>query len=483
MCSQVIVGASDGTRPLEVLEREITALASEIHAATCRWLGLVAEYDAREGWAQWGCKSCAHWVSWQCGIASGAAREHVRVARRLVELPLIRAAFADGELSYSKVRALTRVENVQREQDLLELARHASASQLERLLRAYRGVVAAERAAAGGRPDRWLTLDHADDGSLLLRGRLPAEEGALVLAALEAARDRLARQDVPAGDGAGDRAANAVADVPAGTRPAQERGAGDARDVPAGTRRSDESQTGGVPAGTPRRSAAELWADALVAVADAFLAGAGPQGRTGGDRYQVVVHADAATLSGDEPGGRCELDDGTPVAIETVRRIACDASIVQLLERDGQPLRLGRKTRSIPPALRRALNARDRGCRFPGCESRRFLAAHHIEHWADGGPTNLDNLIQLCGHHHRVLHEGGYRITCGTGGRLIFRRRDGRPILECPDRTRRAQARTLPATRRPDACAPISHDRLDLELAVDAMLLFAPITTGEPPGI
>ena len=106
----------------------------EIHAATCRWLCLVAEYDAREGWAQWGCKSCAHWVAWQCAIAPGAAREHVRVARRLGELPLIRAAFAAGELSYSKVRALTRVENVEREQDLLELARHATASQLERLL-------------------------------------------------------------------------------------------------------------------------------------------------------------------------------------------------------------------------------------------------------------------------------------------------------------------------------------------------------------
>ena len=138
-------------------------------------------------------------MAWQCGIAPGAAREHVRVARRLGELPLIRAAFAEGELSYSKVRALTRVENVEREQDLLDLARHATASQLERLLRAYRGVVAAERAAAGESPERWIAFDHADDGSLLIRGRLPAEEGALLMAALEAAQDWLAGQDVPAG--------------------------------------------------------------------------------------------------------------------------------------------------------------------------------------------------------------------------------------------------------------------------------------------
>jgi hypothetical protein len=135
MCSQVILGRSDGTKPLELLEREITELATQIHAATCRWLCLVAEYDAREGWAIWGAKTCAQWVSHQCGIAPGSAREQVRVARRLCELPLIRAAFAEGELSYSKVRALTRVANVEREQDLLDLARHATASQLERLLR------------------------------------------------------------------------------------------------------------------------------------------------------------------------------------------------------------------------------------------------------------------------------------------------------------------------------------------------------------
>ena len=444
MCSQVIVGRSDGTRPLEILEREITSLATQIHAATCRWLGLVAEYDAREGWAQWGCQSCAHWVAWQCGIAPGVAREHVRVARRLGELPLIQAAFAEGELSYSKVRALTRVENVKREQELLDLARHATASQLERLLRAYRGVVAAERAAAGEPPERWIAFDHADDGSVLLRGRLPAEEGALVIAALEAAQDWLAQQDVPAG----------TPDV------------GEA-DVPAGT-----------PA-TPRRGRGEARADALIALADAFVAGAA---RTGGDRHQVVLHVDTGALSGDEPGGRCELEDGSPLALETVRRLACDASLVQLLERDGQPLAIGRKTRTIPPALRRALHARDRGCRFPGCGSRRFLDAHHIEHWANGGATELDNLVHLCGYHHRLLHEGGYRITSTSGGRILFHRRDGRPIPTCPGRSRGRPA-MLPAARRADACAPLSHDRLDLGLAVDAMLTLAPIATGEPPGI
>ena len=447
MCSQLIEVRSDGTRPLELLEREITELASQIHAATCRWLELVAEYDAREGWAQWGCRSCAHWVSWQCGIAPGPAREHVRVARRLRELPLIRAAFREGELSFSKVRALTRVENVEREADLLDLARHATASQLERLLRAYRGVVAAEHAAAGGRRERWLAVEHADDGSLLLRGRFPAEEGAVVLAALRAAEDALAQQDVPTG-------------TPEAT---------------AGEPGAD------VPAGTPRAAPAEARADALLAIADAHLAG-DRGARTGGDRYQVVVHVDAPALTGEGDARRCGLEDGTPLPAATARRLACDASVVQILERDGVPLRIGRKTRSIPPALRRALSSRDGGCRFPGCGSRRFVDAHHIEHWAHGGKTDLDNLVQLCGAHHRLLHEGGFSIRRLPGGDLSFRRPDGRAIPRCP-RPPRGSAVPLERARRPDACVPLSHDRLDLELGVAAVLAFAPPASEEPPGV
>jgi hypothetical protein len=155
---------------------------------------------------------------------------------------------------------------------------------------------------------------------------------------------------------------------------------------------------------------------------------------------------------------------------------------VRLLERDGKAMRIGRKTRSIPSALRRALNSRDRGCRFPGCGSRRFVDAHHIEHWAHGGPTDLDNLVQLCATHHRLLHEGGYRIRRLRGGALSFHRPDGRRIPDCPCPPRAASPR-LERPRRPDACVPLSHDRLDLELAVAAVLDFAPPASGEPPGV
>src|SRR5215211_2845065 len=202
-------------KSMDQVADDITELASHIHAATCRWLGLVAEFDRRGGWGEWGCRSCAHWLSWRCSISPVVAREHVRVAHRLEELPLIRGAFAEGRLSYSQVRALTRVENVEREEELLSLARHATAAQLERLVRAYRGVVARARVGDGGRPERYVTWDHADDGSLLLRARLPAEEGAVVLAALQAALERSASAEAPLIEGA-PAAGGASAEAPTG---------------------------------------------------------------------------------------------------------------------------------------------------------------------------------------------------------------------------------------------------------------------------
>jgi Domain of unknown function (DUF222) len=436
-----------GMRSLEALEREITQLASQISAATCRWLCLLAEFDRRDGWARWGARSCSDRVAWRCGIGPAAAREHVRVARRLAELPRIRGAFAQGRLTYSKVRALTRMEGVEREQELLDLARHATAGQLERLVRAYRGVLATEQTAAGARPQRWLSWTHDDDGSLLLRARLPAEEAALVISALETARDHL-RQPVT------------DADATAGAEPGASEEAADA-------------------------TVGEARADALTFLADSFTAGQTRE-RTGGDRYQVVVHVDSATLRTRQRGELCELDPTTPIAAETMRRLACDASLVTLLEHAGQPLSIGRKTRTIPPAIRRALTARDPGCRFPGCGARRFVQAHHIDHWADGGPTTLHNLVHLCHHHHRLLHEGGYTLEHTTDGTLIFRRPDNRRIHPCPPppRGHTAALRARHRTITHDACRSLSEgERMDLALGVDALLTWAPPPSSEPPGV
>ncbi|MEA2386241.1 MAG: hypothetical protein QOJ22_415 [Thermoleophilaceae bacterium] len=176
------------------MANEITELAARINAATCRWLELIAEFDKREAWADWGMKSCAHWISWRCALAPGPAREHVRVARQLDGLPLISAAFSRGELSYSKVRALTRVEKAQDEAALLEMAEDATAAQLERIVQAYRGVLRAEDAERA-HEERFVSLVQQPDGTWSLRGSLPAEGGALLARALDAARDELRERE------------------------------------------------------------------------------------------------------------------------------------------------------------------------------------------------------------------------------------------------------------------------------------------------
>ena len=208
-------------------------------------------------------------------------------------------------------------------------------------------------------------------------------------------------------------------------------------------------------------------------MADTMLAH-GPASRTGGDRHQVVVHVDADAIAGrPDAAGRCELADGEPLAAETARRLACDAGIVPLLHRNGRALDVGRKTRSIPPALRRALSARDRGCRFPGCDRAR-VDAHHIEHWARGGETNLENLVHLCRHHHGLVHEGGFAVGRTSGGELLFRRPDGRAIASCPAQPRGRVAAMRRHGVAADACVPLSGERMDLDLAVDAMVRIAP---------
>ena len=155
----------------------------------------------------------------------------------------------------------------------------------------------------------------------------------------------------------------------------------------------------------------------------------GPAEASPGERHQVVVHVDAAVLADPTRDGRSEIEDGPPIAVETVRRLLCDGSIVPMTDdADGNPLHVGRKTRAISAALRRALKSRDGGCRFPGCSHRRFADGHHIQHWADGGETNLDNLVLLCRTHHRLVHEEGFTVGRAQDGHLVFRTPEGRVI-------------------------------------------------------
>jgi hypothetical protein len=165
-------------------------------------------------------------------------------------------------------------------------------------------------------------------------------------------------------------------------------------------------------------------ADALVAVMRSYLEGGASEDGATADHYQVVLHADAKSLRGGF--GRADLP------VETVKRLLCDCSLVTVLEDEGgSPLDVGRKRRTVSTPLRRALYARDRGCTFPGCRRKRYVDGHHLKHWVDGGETAIDNMTLLCGYHHRMLHEGGFRTVKEADGTLRFVTADGRTIPRC----------------------------------------------------
>ncbi|MEN8145211.1 MAG: DUF222 domain-containing protein, partial [Gemmatimonadota bacterium] len=368
----------DDADSLEELEEEIAVLAAHIHAATHRLLVLIAEFDRRRGWELGGHRSCAHWLAFRTGFDMGAAREKVRTARALTELPEIGASMSRGELSFSAVRALSRVATSENESDLLPLAQGCTTAQVERLVRGWKlGSKQDEEARERERYEsRSLSIFPGNEGMYVVRGRLTPEIGALLMRAVEAAGDVLYR----------------------------------------------EQYTKSVSAETFPEEAARRRADALGLLAERAMAAGFSEGAplsgSSAERYQVMLHVDADTLASDGEQGRSELEDGTRVSAETSRRLACDGAVVAVgHSTDGSVLSVGRRTRTISPALRRALEARDSGCRFPGC-GLRFTDAHHVRHWADGGETSLENLLLLCRHHHRLVHEQGWKTQwwrSGTG--------------------------------------------------------------------
>ena len=424
---------------LDLLGDRIAELSARIQAATYELLCDLRVFDRRHGWE--GFRSCAHWLNWRIGLDLGAAREKLRVATALADLNHLSAAMACGRLSYSIVRALTRVATPANEARLVAVACGATAAQVERLVRGWRQ---ADREAQPDaeqvlRARRTLSTRVDEDGMVLLRARLTPEVGAVVLRALEAALEQ-----VPAAD--------------------------------------DEA------------SSAQRRADALGLVAESALAGGLDPGSTG-DRFQVTVHVEADGLSCREvaavprhvsaeiaPGNEAALepaaaspdgaaeqvsiehaDDlpgieaphdrdlavampgpdagqavieqagGIHVGREAARRVACDAGLVELRHAaDGEVLEVGRRTRTIPTALRRALQSRDRSqCQFPGCRSR-HCDAHHVVHWADGGETQLFNLVLVCRFHHRAVHEEGFQVVADGAGGFQFLRPNGEPLPAVP---------------------------------------------------
>jgi hypothetical protein len=371
---------------IEELDASIVHLSQRLNSETYRLLVLIREFDDRFGWAKWSFPNCAEWLAWRCGLSLSAAREKLRTAHALRGLPAISDAFSKGRLSYSKARALTRVANAQDEDLLLAYALNATAIQVEERCRQIRNVKPESTDIARRAFERRsLTIArNPAAGTVIITLEVPAEDGELVSKAIDRA--------IHSGEG----------------------------DL------GPEFKSSGWRA---------QQADAWIAIAKRYLSGVTNQAdATGGrvsaaDHYQVVVHVDDAALRGgvshQSSAARADLP------IETIKRLTCDGSIIRVTEDEtGKPLDIGRKQRTVSSAIKRALWSRDRGCSFPGCERKRFVDAHHIRHWAEGGETSLENLILLCTQHHRLLHEGQFAIR-HNGNSMYFERRDGRAIPKC----------------------------------------------------
>ena len=435
---------------VEELGQEIATLAMHIDAATHRLLECIRQFDAECGWYEQGAVSCAHWLAWRIGLDQATAREKVRVAKALGNLPVIDGALKAGKLSYAKVRALTRVATPETEAKLLELALFATGAQLERLCRGYRGALAGDNALPP--PERGVRRRDLPGGMVKLEIVLLPDEADLVLRALDRAREV---------EHAGECTDEHV-------------------DASEETRKRDDEHTNVSAESVPGTGAA--WpsrADGMVALAESYLAGNVATGN-GGERFQVMLHVDQDPLSPDGVLAGA-LEDGTPVSAETLRRVACDCGLLAQGEHgDLSNVSIGRRSRSIPPAIRRALRLRDRGCCFPGCTHDRFLHGHHIQHWLHGGETSMTNLACLCSFHHHLVHEGGWSVARTAEGQLAFTAPDGRELPPVPPREGSEDSLTFLQEWAKEQGIDLGEDanlplwdgtRPDYDWAVGAMLL------------
>lgn len=388
------------TRGMSPGELRVMADAGQMAAAQCRWLMDLGEVDPDSG----ECKafySKAAWLTWRCSMHMRTASEYVAVADKLKTLGRINYEFFHGRLSYSQVRMLTRVATPEIEQLLIDVAQASTVGQLSRVVGSYRKVLEAEADAEATRQNRSLATWFDEQGFFIIRGRLCPEDGAVVDRAL-----RRVLESMPA---------------PPPARSSREETPGDAWDH-YGARQ----------------------ADALAQMAREHLA-AEAADRRAANLPEVIVHYDFDALSG-KPEGDCHLEEGIAIARSTAERIACDCAVVPLIEdATGNPLWIGRRSRVISRGMRRALMARDKGCRFPGCPGTRWLEGHHAEHWARGGKTDLENLVFLCQFHHRLIHSCGYSVKPVNSG-FEFYRPDGSLIPAThspPTRTGNIRARNI----------------------------------------
>ena len=400
------------------LGEHIAEQAVHLDAAMHRLLADLRTFDAAGGWYRQGFGTCAHWLSWRVGWDLGTAREHLRVARALHTLPLVSEALSAGQISYSKTRAITRVATAATEAVLLGYAQHCTASQLETVCRKV-GVLGADAAGKSTRPhdsERYVAHTTTVSGMVCVKACLRPDEAALLLQVLQQAAVDCTREP------AGASAETSVVSAEASETSAETKS-------PSTTARRPYNRADGLMAlvhtyargSSAERSPVELIVTVPVAVLQ--QSAATTDSATADSANDISATTDVAIA----PASFTDRGASLPVALavesdlalspQATRRLACDCGLVVATVGTGasidntEPLSVGRKTRTIPAALKRALLLRDRTCRFPGCDHRLFFEGHHLQHWADGGETNLDNLALLCSLHHSYVHERGYRIT------------------------------------------------------------------------
>ncbi|GAB90642.1 hypothetical protein GORHZ_113_00230 [Gordonia rhizosphera NBRC 16068] len=445
-------GFLDDTPPaqltVEQLRERVTGFAGQITALTARFLELLGELDERGGWGGEGISSCAHWLAWRTGMSIRTAQEHVRVARALPGLPLLREEFATGRLTYSKARALTRVATPEREAELVNFARSASATQVEKLVRSMRHLDRETAEREAGHIESSGQWKWHLDGTLSVTLRLNPLDGARLLAG--AVRAEYERTRV-AGDG----------DVPR-----------DALKPP--TELVDPAAAGEMTAAQQR----DLWrhvphniAPAMVAMADTVHGVVDiPEIAPGAE---IVVHTFADNNSegdGDAALSDPHLDGGPALAEIEVDEAQCGAAEREVTKnKRGAVLSWGRKRRQPTAAMIRAIFNRDAGCAHPGCGRTRHLHAHHVRDWdRHDGPTDMDNLIMLCSTHHRALHRGRFAIRALGDQQFSFHRTDGSLIETAP-------AVAIPDDWEPDpqiapdATATVGGGRLDLGYTTEVL--------------
>jgi hypothetical protein len=360
------------------LSAHVRALDAERCRVEAAMAKAVAAWDARKAWAYDGATSGTAWLAHRCELSRSSAAVMVRTARRLCSMPATETALAGGEVSLAKATLLasaahrsdrTREVFARHEAVLVEHTQRLTVDQTAQMLQHWLLRADPDREARNRQNGDRLHVSATFEGAIVVDGVYTSEDGAVVKAAVDAEYERLWRA---------------------------------------------ERASGG-----PTRTAPQRRASALAEIARRAMCG-----QTG--RPTIAVTISLGDL--EARSGPARVDEtGSPISAGAVRRLACDARIIPVvLDGASDPIDVGRAARTITPAQRRALTLRDRGCVFPGCDRPpAWCDGHHIVHWADGGPTDLANLVFLCHHHHEAMHEGGWSMARAPDGTLSFFRPDG----------------------------------------------------------